>query len=149
MPSLPVLLVEDKDSLRAMLRHALEAQGHAVVEARDEGEAIREMRQARPAVVLTDLKLPTGDGFGVLRAAKELDPDLQVVVMTAYGSIQDAVSAMKEGAMEFLAKPVDPDHLSLMVDMGRLRAEMDAPTQVPGVPSGQLSAAKAFGGGWS
>jgi len=115
MPSLPVLLVEDKDSLRAMLRHALEAQGHAVVEARDEGEAIKEMRQARPAVVLTDLKLPTGDGFGVLRAAKELDPDLQVVVMTAYGSIQDAVSAMKEGAMEFLAKPVDPDHLSLMV----------------------------------
>ena len=98
-----------------MLRHALEAQGHAVVEARDEGEAIQEMRQARPAVVLTDLKLPTGDGFGVLRAAKELDPDLQVVVMTAYGSIQDAVSAMKEGATEFLAKPVDPDHLSLMV----------------------------------
>ena len=78
-------------------------------------EAIQEMRQARPAVVLTDLKLPNGDGFGVLRAAKELDPDLQVVVMTAYGSIQDAVSAMKEGAMEFLAKPVDPDHLSLMV----------------------------------
>jgi DNA-binding NtrC family response regulator len=115
MPSPPVLLVEDKDSLRTMLRHALEAQGHAVVEARDEAEAIQEMRQARPAVVLTDLKLPSGDGFGVLRAAKELDPDLQVVVMTAYGSIQDAVSAMKEGAMEFLAKPVDPDHLSLMV----------------------------------
>jgi DNA-binding NtrC family response regulator len=115
MPSPPVLLVEDKDSLRTMLRHALEAQGHAVVEARDESEAIQEMRQARPAVVLTDLKLPNGDGFGVLRAAKELDPDLQVVVMTAYGSIQDAVSAMKEGAMEFLAKPVDPDHLSLMV----------------------------------
>jgi len=111
----PVLLVEDKDSLRTMLRLALEAQGHAVVEARDEDEAIHEMRQARPAVVLTDLKLPSGDGFGVLRAAKELDPDLQVVVMTAYGSIQDAVSAMKEGAMEFLAKPVDPDHLSLMV----------------------------------
>jgi len=115
MPSLPVLLVEDKDSLRTMLRLALEAQGHAVVEARDETEAIQEMRQARPAVVLTDLKLPNGDGFGVLRAAKELDPDLQVVVMTAYGSIQDAVSAMKEGATEFLAKPVDPDHLSLMV----------------------------------
>ena len=76
---------------------------------------IQQMRQARPAVVLTDLKLPDGDGFGVLRAAKELDPELPVVVMTAYGSIQDAVTAMKEGAMDFLAKPVDPDHLSLMV----------------------------------
>src|SRR6187431_770925 len=116
MSSFPVLIVEDKDSLRTMLRHALEAHGHAVLEARDEPEAIQQLRQSRPAVVLTDLKLPTGDGFGVLRAAKELDPELQVVVMTAYGSIQDAVTAMKEGAMDFLAKPVDPDHLLLMVE---------------------------------
>ena len=72
--SLPVLLVEDRDSLRTMLRHALEAQGHTVVEAVDEGSALQELRQARPIVVLTDLKLPAGDGFGVLRAAKELDP---------------------------------------------------------------------------
>src|SRR6188508_1285353 len=114
--SLPVLIVEDKDSLRTMLRHALEAHGHAVLEARDEPEAVQQLQQARPAVVLTDLKLPVGDGFGVLRAAKELDPELQVVVMTAYGSIQDAVTAMKEGAMDFLAKPVDPDHLILMVE---------------------------------
>ena len=113
-PSFPVLLVEDKDSLRAMLRHALEAQGHTVVEAKDEAEAVEQLRQARPAVVLTDLKLPVGDGFGVLRAAKEFDPELQVIVMTAYGSIQDAVLAMREGAMDFLAKPVDPDHLLLM-----------------------------------
>jgi DNA-binding NtrC family response regulator len=116
MPSFPVLLVEDKDSLRAMMRHALEAQGHVVVEARDEPEALQQLRQARPAVVLTDLKLPEGDGFGVLRAAKELDAQVGVVVMTAYGSIQDAVLAMKEGAMDFLAKPVDPDHLLLLVE---------------------------------
>src|SRR5262245_11029011 len=99
-----------------MLRHALEAQGHVVVEARDEPEAVQALRQARPAVVLTDLRLPAGDGFGVLRAAKELDPELPVVVMTAFGSIQDAVTAMKEGALDFLAKPVDPDHLLLMVE---------------------------------
>ncbi|MBI3046956.1 MAG: sigma-54-dependent Fis family transcriptional regulator [Acidobacteria bacterium] len=116
MSSFPVLLVEDKDSLRVMLRHALEAQGHVVLEAHDEPEAVQHLRQSRPAVVLTDLKLPSGDGFGVLRAAKELDPELQVVVMTAYGSIQDAVTAMKEGAMDFLAKPVDPEHLLLMVE---------------------------------
>ena len=112
----PVLLVEDKDALRTMLRHALEAQGHEVTEARDQAEAIQQLRQSRPAVVLTDLKLPDGDGLGVLRAAKELDPELQVIVMTAYGSIQDAVIAMREGAMDFLAKPVDPDHLLLMVE---------------------------------
>jgi len=124
--SFPVLLVEDKDSLRAMLRHALEAQGHVVLEARDETEAVHQLRQSRPAVVLTDLKLPTGDGFGVLRAAKEMDPELPVVVMTAYGSIQDAVTAMREGATDFLAKPVDPDHLLLMVERAIAQRRMMA-----------------------
>jgi len=112
----PILIVEDKDSLRTMLRHALEAQGHTVVEARDQPEAEAALHAHRPAVVLSDLRLPEGDGFGVLRAAKEFDLDTPVIVMTAYGSIQDAVSAMKEGALDFLAKPVDPDHLLLMVE---------------------------------
>jgi DNA-binding NtrC family response regulator len=116
MSSFPVLIVEDKDSLRTALRQAIEAHGHAVLEARDETEAIRELRRMRPVVVLTDLKLPVGDGFGILRAAKELDPDLPVVVMTGYGSIEDAVSAMREGATDFLTKPVEPDHLVLMVE---------------------------------
>jgi DNA-binding NtrC family response regulator len=98
-----------------MLRHALERQDHAVLEARDQPEAVRLLQQAQPAVVLSDLRLPEGDGFGVLRAAKEIDADIPVIVMTAYGSIEDAVRAMKEGAMDFLAKPVDPDHLLLLV----------------------------------
>ncbi len=99
-----------------MLRLALEGQGHAVIEARDQPEAAASMQHTRPALVLTDLRLPEGDGFGVLRAAKELDPQLPVIVMTAYGSIQDAVAAIKEGALDFLAKPVDPDHLLIMVE---------------------------------
>jgi DNA-binding NtrC family response regulator len=110
-----ILLVEDKDSLRTMLRLALERQGHTVLEARDQPEAVKHLQQGQPAVVLSDLRLPDGDGFGVLRASKEIDPDVPVIVMTAYGSIEDAVSAMKEGAMDFLAKPVDPDHLLLLV----------------------------------
>ena len=111
----PILLVEDKDSLRAMLRAALEDQGHAVVEARDQTEALARLHDSRPDLVLSDLRLTAGDGFGVLRAAKDLDPELPVIVMTAYGSIQDAVLAMKEGALDFLAKPVDLDHLQLLV----------------------------------
>jgi DNA-binding NtrC family response regulator len=112
----PILLVEDKDSLRAMLRHALEAQGHAVIEARDQPEARAALQSVRPAMVLSDLRLPDGDGLGVLRAVKDLDPELPVVVMTAFGNVQDAVAAMKEGALDFLAKPVDPDHLLLLVE---------------------------------
>jgi DNA-binding NtrC family response regulator len=110
-----ILIVEDKDSLRTMLRHALERQGHAVIEARDQAEAVKMLQQAQPALVLSDLRLPEGDGFGVLRVSKETDPDVPVIVMTAYGSIEDAVTAMKEGALDFLAKPVDPDHLLLLV----------------------------------
>ncbi len=98
-----------------MLRHALERQGHAVLEARDQPEALRFLQQGQADLVLSDLRLPTGDGFGVLRAAKEIDTDTPVIVMTAYGSIEDAVAAMKEGALDFLAKPIDPDHLLLLV----------------------------------
>jgi DNA-binding NtrC family response regulator len=114
-PRAQILIVEDKDSLRTMLRLALERQGHAVVEARDQPEAVRLLQQAQIALVLSDLRLPEGDGFGVLRSAKEIDSDIPVIVMTAYGSIEDAVAAMKEGALDFLAKPVDPDHLLLLV----------------------------------
>jgi DNA-binding NtrC family response regulator len=113
--SAPILLVEDKDSLRAMLKLALESQGHRVIEARDEPEATTALRDSELALVLSDLRLPKGDGMGVLRAVKDLDSELPVIVMTAHGSIQDAVEAMKHGALDFLAKPVDPDHLQLLV----------------------------------
>lgn len=110
-----ILLVEDKLSLRHMLRLALETDEHEVIEAESVTQARELLRRHRPALVLTDLKLPDGDGLGVLRAAKEGDPGLPVIVMTAYGGVQEAVAAMREGALDFLAKPVEPDHLRLIV----------------------------------
>jgi DNA-binding NtrC family response regulator len=129
-PPAPILIVEDKDSLRAMLRHALEDQGHSVLEAADEAEALKQVRDGRPDLILSDLRLLSGDGVGVLRGAKEIDPDLPVIVMTAYGSIQDAVVAMKEGALDFLAKPVDPDHLLLLVERALAQRRMTAENQL-------------------
>jgi DNA-binding NtrC family response regulator len=126
----PILLVEDKDSLRLMLRAALEDQGHQVIEARDEAEAAARLQDSRLDLVLSDLRLTTGDGFGVLRAAKDLDADLPVIVMTAYGSIQDAVQAMKEGALDFLAKPVDLDHLQLLVARALAQRKLAAEYQL-------------------
>src|SRR5215203_1530261 len=98
-----------------MLKLALESQGHHVIEARDEPEAVAALKDFEPSLVLSDLRLPKGDGMGVLRAVKDVDAELPVIVMTAHGSIQDAVEAMKKGALDFLAKPVDPDHLLLLV----------------------------------
>ena len=89
-----VLVVEDRDSLRTMLRLALESQGYRALEARDQPEAEALLGRHHPAVVITDLRLPAGDGLGVLRAVKHVDPHIPVVVMTAYGGVQDAVAAM-------------------------------------------------------
>jgi DNA-binding NtrC family response regulator len=125
--SAEILLVEDRESLRQMLRLALQAGGHRVLEAADEPEALACLQRGRPALVLTDLRLPQGDGFGVLRAARQCDPNMPVVLLTAYGGVPDAVRAMREGALDFLAKPVDPDHLRMIVaralDQRRLATE--------------------------
>jgi len=111
----PVLLVEDRDSLRAMLRQTLEDNGYKVQEAADGAAALAALETGRFLAVITDLKLPGADGHKVLAAAIANDPDLPVLLMTAYGTVEDAVSAMKAGAFDFLAKPVDPDHLLLLL----------------------------------
>jgi DNA-binding NtrC family response regulator len=112
----PALLVEDKAELRAMLRKALERAGYAVEEAPDGNSAVDKVRQRRYLVVLTDLKLPGCSGLDVLREAHRADPTIPVILITAYGSVEEAVTAMKEGAFDFIQKPVDLDHLKLLVE---------------------------------
>src|SRR5829696_743079 len=122
-----ILLVEDKDSLRRVLRLTLENAGYTVAEAEDARAAAQQVARAPFRLVLTDLRMPHGSGLDVLRAAKSADADVPVIVMTAFGSIDEAVQAMKDGAHDFLQKPVDSNHLLLLVDraleQGRLRTE--------------------------
>jgi DNA-binding NtrC family response regulator len=122
-----ILLVEDRESLRRVLRLTLESAGYSVEEAEDAPSAARALARAPFRLVLTDLRMPGGSGLDVLRAAKSADPDLPVVLMTAYGSIDEAVQAMKDGAHDFLQKPVDSNHLLLLVEraleQARLRTE--------------------------
>ena len=92
----PVLLVEDKAELRAMLKKALERSGYLVDEAPDGSAAIEKVRARRYLVVLSDLKLPGNSGLDVLREARKAEPTLPVIIMTAYGSVDEAVTAMKE-----------------------------------------------------
>jgi len=122
-----ILLVEDKDSLRRVLRLTLENAGYTVAEADDARAALNEIATSRHRLVLTDLRMPNGSGLDVLRSARAADADVPVIVMTAFGSIDEAVQAMKDGAHDFLQKPVDSNHLLLLVEraleQARLRTE--------------------------
>src|SRR5882757_3479811 len=120
----PLLLVEDKTELRAMLRKALERAGHKVDEAPDGSAAVAKVRARRYLLVLTDLKLPGCSGLDVLRETKQADPTIPVILITAYGSVEEAVTAMKEGAYDFIQKPVDLEHLNLLVARATEQQEM-------------------------
>src|SRR6267142_1120223 len=102
-----LLLVEDKNELRAMLRKALERAGYEVDEAPDGAAAIQKVRARRYLLVITDLKMPGASGLEVLRETKQADATIPVILLTAFGSVEEAVAAMKDGAYDFLQKPVD------------------------------------------
>jgi DNA-binding NtrC family response regulator len=120
----PLLLVEDKNELRAMLRKALERSGYTVDEAPDGTAAIQKVRARRYLLVITDLKMPGASGLDVLRETKHADSTIPVILLTAFGSVEEAVTAMKEGAFDFLQKPVDLDHLKLLVQRAARQQEL-------------------------
>ncbi|HZV47371.1 MAG TPA: sigma-54 dependent transcriptional regulator [Thermodesulfovibrionales bacterium] len=110
-----ILVVEDKESMAAMLKETLEAEGYKVIPARDAAKGIKYLKNGKIDLVLTDLKLPDKNGIDVLKASKEENHLTPVIVMTAFGSVEAAVSAMKEGAFDFITKPFDTDHLIILI----------------------------------
>jgi DNA-binding NtrC family response regulator len=110
-----VLIVEDKESMAQMLRETLELEGYETVVAKDGAEGIKRIKDTKVDIILTDLKLPKKDGLKVLKESKEKNPLIPVIVMTAFGSIETAVTAMKLGASDFITKPLDTDHLLMLI----------------------------------
>ncbi len=110
-----ILVVEDKESMAEMLKETLESEGYKVISARDGMEGVRHLKEDRIDLVLTDLKLPKKDGIDILKSSKEENQLIPVIVMTAYGSVEIAVAAMKEGAFDFITKPFDTDHLLMLI----------------------------------
>ena len=111
-----ILVVDDKDSMRNMLTETLVEEGYRVDSAPDGRRALELVRNKSYDLVLTDLKMPDVDGLEVLSGVKESDSDTSVIVMTAYGTIEDAVAAMKKGAYDFITKPFDTDHLCVLIN---------------------------------
>ena len=110
-----ILLIEDNERMAQVLARHMEIEGHTVVLAKDAGTGLETFRQHKVDLVLTDLKLPDKSGLEVLQAIKDENPMVPVVMMTAHGTIETAVKAVKEGAFDFLQKPVDPEHLLLTI----------------------------------
>ena len=123
-----VLVADDELNIREALADRLQALGCQVTTADDGTRALERIRQDEPDVVLLDLQMPQMDGMEVLRrlVAEGLDPT--VVVITAYGSIERAVEAIKAGAYDFIPKPFEPDHIRAVVtkalERARLRREI-------------------------
>ncbi len=111
-----ILVVDDKDSMRNMLAETLAEEGHRVDAVDDGQKALDLVRNKSYDLVLTDLKMPNVDGLEVLSAVKEIDSETSVIVMTAFGTIEDAVAAMKKGAFDFITKPFDTEHLCVLVN---------------------------------
>jgi DNA-binding NtrC family response regulator len=124
-----VLVVDDKENMRKLLAKIL-ADGFAVEEAEDGARAMSLVATRPYDVVVTDIRMPGADGFELLAAVKARSPDTEVVMMTGYANVTDAVRAMKQGAFDYLEKPFDPDAaLGVVARAAERKRQSDAARQ--------------------
>src|SRR5437660_1428933 len=108
-----ILVVDDEVNARTALSELLRDEGYAVDMAADGFKALGKLDDFAPDVVVTDLKMPGIDGIELFHKVRDRDPECVVVVMTAYGAIDTAVKAMREGAADYITKPVNVEELTL------------------------------------
>src|SRR5258708_3068926 len=111
-----VLIVEDEPNMRKVLSASVRQDGHVLVEAATVKEGLQAVHGNDFEVVLLDQKLPDGEGSEVLKAIQQLEPSTAVVLLTAYGTVELAVEAMRSGAFDFLTNPFSSDNLRAVVD---------------------------------
>ncbi|MFI5303262.1 MAG: sigma-54-dependent transcriptional regulator [Nitrospiria bacterium] len=111
-----ILIVEDKESMRKMLIEVFSEKGYEVTECQDGEEAIQKIGEDLYDIVLTDLKMPKKDGIDVLKAAKGKSQDTAVIVMTAHGTVENAVEAMRIGAFDYILKPFSLNEIEVKVE---------------------------------
>jgi len=116
MSSTKILIVDDELIMRESLAGWLERDGHAVQTAPSGEDALEKLKESRFDILLVDIKMEGISGLDVLRHVKENDPDVAVVMITAYGSIPTAIEAMKNGAYDYMLKPFDPNELGVLIE---------------------------------
>ena len=111
-----VLVVDDEAIMRESLRDWLTDVGHDVLTAENADRALELIRKEKPGVAVVDLVLPGSDGLDLLRKAKQISPAMQVIIITAYGSVPTAIAAIKEGAYDYVEKPFSPEKVELLIN---------------------------------
>lgn len=119
-----ILIVDDEKNMRRILSTILQGEGHVVVEAAGVKEAIELVSTAQFDLIFTDQKMPDGDGLSVIAAARDADPSLPVVMLTAFATVDLAVEAMRQGAFDFITKPFTPEVLLAVTERAAERAEL-------------------------
>ena len=113
MKRVKILVIDDDDSLRRVLEYNLAQEGYAVLSAVSGEQGLELLKKEGADVVVTDVRMPGMDGLQVLEGARKVDPNIQVIILTAFGSIEMAVEAMKAGAFHYISKPFNRDELKL------------------------------------
>lgn len=108
-----VLIIDDQDALREIIAKRLKRNGYEVIQTGTAAEGLAYIKDILFDTILLDIKLPDGDGLKLLPQIKELQPDLQVVMLTGHGTIESAIDAMKLGAYDYLTKPCNLSELEL------------------------------------
>jgi len=137
-----VLIVEDDPITRNGLRELVESWGFMTASAVDGEDALGQVTRFRPTIVVSDLVMPRMDGQRLLKTLREDDPEIDVVILTAQGTVESAVEAIKDGAYDYLTKPVDPQRLRILLD--KLVERQDTLREVK-VLRRQLSERGSFG----
>lgn len=111
-----ILVVDDEDTQRSILKGYLEKKGYKIYSASSGTEGIKTVQSNLIDIVLSDFKMPDKTGLEVLEEVKKINPEISFVILTAYGTIENAVNAMRLGAFDYISKPVDLDELDLMIE---------------------------------
>ena len=111
-----ILIADDDPNIVKILMDRLKSRGFRVTAASDGEECLDQMEKGNHSILILDLQMPRMDGMEVLEEVKRINPEIDVIMMTAYGTIDMAVRAMKAGAADYITKPIELDELSILLE---------------------------------